>query len=214
MSAHPHPSAGSVLVEALGDDVGRLHPRVRRYVDGPGEGIGVCEGVFDVAGSRFRGLLLLARPFVGPGLLVTRYGRSIPFRVVNRPDAVRGELHAERIFRFPRGAQHFVDILRTGSVPGTLQNVLGKAGRVELRLRCGVSEEGHLRLHSERAWFRVGRWSLPLPGILGVRVEVEDGYDEEAGRQTVRVRARNPLLGTVLEYCGSFTYRTEGASGR
>lgn len=207
MTARP-----SVLLAALGDDARRLRPECLDYAAGPGEGVVIGEGVFARAGSRFGRLGLLARPFVGPRLLVTGCERDVPFRVVNRaveaPDGTL-ELHAERTFRFARGEQTFVDLLRAGEDPGTLLNPLGDARRVELVLRVGVTPDGRLHLRSERARLRLGRWRIPLPGPLSVQVGVFDGYDERAGRQTVAARARNPLLGTVLEYRGSFTWRRE-----
>ena len=208
MSGNP-----SVFLAALGDDAARLRPECRDYAAGPGDGVVTGEGVFERAGSRFGRLGLLARPFVGPRLLVTGFGRDVPFRVVNRlvvgPDGEL-ELHAERTFRFATGEQTFVDLLRAGDEPGTLLNVLGDARRVELTLRVGVTADGHLSLRSESARLRLGRWRIPLPGPLGVRVGVVDGFDEAVGRQTVSARARNPLLGTVLEYRGSFRWRREG----
>ena len=204
--------ARSVFLAALGDDAARLRPECRRYAEGPGDGTVVGEGVFEVAGSRFGRLGLIARPVAGPRLLMTAHGRDVPFRVENRMRLARDgsqELHAVRVFRFADGEQSFVDLLRTGDEPGTLVNVLGAARRVELLLRCDVTEEGHLRLRSERAALRLGRFRVRLPRLLSVRVEVVDGFDDATGRQTVRAEARNPLLGTVLEYRGSFLWRRE-----
>lgn len=216
MSAPADLSERSALVAALGSRASALRPEVRRYVEGAGEGIGVCEGVFDIAGSRLRKLNLLARPFVGPDLLVTRYERAVPFRVVNRlavaSDSAVG-LRAERSFRFRAATERLVDVLSPEPTPGVLRDLLGRRARVELRLRCDVTGVGHLRLRSERVWIRFGGLRIRLLGPLGLRVEVEDGYEEATGRQTIRARVRNPVLGTVLEYRGSFTYRIEADAG-
>ncbi len=215
MSAPAASSGSSVFLAALGSEASALRPEVLRYVEGAGDGIGVSEGVFDVAGSRLRKLNLLARPLVGAELLVTRYERAVPFRAVNRMVVTSGgavELQAERAFRFRRGTECFVDALRPESTPGVLLNLLGRSARVELRLRCDVTGEGRLRLRSERMWLRFGTLRIRLRGPFGIRVEVEDGYDEATGRQTIRARVRNPLLGTVLEYRGSFTYRVEASA--
>ena len=59
------------------------------------------------------------------------------------------------------------------------------------------------------AWLRLAGLRIPLPRVLSVRVEVTDGFDTATGRQTVAARAANPLLGTVLEYRGSFVWRRE-----
>lgn len=207
----------SVFLAALGDKAQNLHPAVYRYVAGPGEPglVGIGDGVFDVAGSRFGRLNLLARPFVGPGLLMTAHERDVPFTVVNRPapeDGPSGSLHAVRTFEFRRGAQSFIDVLQPGSTPGTLRNILGRARRVELELACGVTGEGHLSLSANGAWVRVGRLRIPLPSLLAVKVDVVDGYDDRTGRQTIRATVKNPLVGSLLEYRGSFTYRYDTAT--
>lgn len=196
----------SVLLAALGDEAGRLRPEVARYAAGTGGGDVVGEGSFEVAGSRLGRLGWLLRSVVGPRLLLTGHGRDVPFRVVNRPR--EGGIRAERILDFASGSQTFADELRPGTA-GTLVNLLGDAHRIELRLRCAATNAGHLRLTSDRCWLRLGRLRIPLPGALGVGVDVEDGFDDATGRQTVRASARNPILGTVLEYRGSFTWRVE-----
>lgn len=205
---------GSVFLAALGDDAAKLHPCVLRYVTGPAEPgvVGVGEGVFEVAGSRLKRLNLLARPVVGSQLLVTAHERDVPFTVRNTPvrdKTTAGELHAIRTFGFRGGDQSFVDVLRPGALPGTLQNVLGRARRVELELLAGVTPEGFLSLRSRRAWLRVVGLRIPLPGVLSVRADVVDGYDDATGRQTIHATVKNPIMGTVLEYRGSFLYRFE-----
>ncbi|RCS62898.1 DUF4166 domain-containing protein [Microbacterium sp. JB110] len=204
------PDRPSVLLAALGPTADALRPEVAQYAEGPGDGIAVCDGVFSVAGSRWGRFGLLARPFVGPRLMITSYGADVPFHVENRleqaPDGA-AELRATRTFRFARRTETFVDVLRVGEQSGTLVNRLGAAQRVELTLRCEATPEGHLRLRSERAVLRLGRLRIPLPGVFSVSVQVEDGFDDDTGCQTVRALARNPLLGTVLTYRGSFRWR-------
>lgn len=204
----------SVFVQALGVESERLHPSVLRYVAGPGDAVaaGVGRGVFDVAGSRLGRLNVLARPIVGPELLVTAHERNVPFIVRNTPvpgPGLRGALSAIRTFEFRGGPQSFVDVLRPGAEPGTLQNVLGRAGGVELELSCGVTDRGFLRLTSRRAWLRIAGIRVPLPGLLSVRAEVIDGYDEVSERHTIHAMVTNPIMGTVLEYRGSFLYDFE-----
>lgn len=202
----------SVFLAALGSEAARLHPRVLRYAEGSGDGAVTGTGTFRVAGSRFRWLGLLLRPIVGPQLLVTRYERNVPFTIVNRRvvSADGGsELRATRSFHFQKGTQVFSDILVPGVTPGTLRNWLGSAGRVDLELYCTATAQGFLRLTEGRAWVRLGRLRIRLPRLLGVRLDVEDGFDERSGRQAIDATVRSPILGTVLEYRGSFTFRTE-----
>ncbi|GAA1787332.1 hypothetical protein GCM10009768_15360 [Leucobacter iarius] len=201
-----------MFLRALGPDAERLHPAVASYVSGPPEPglVGIGAGVFEVAGSRYGRWNLLARLVVGPEVLLTARERDVPFEVVNRP-ARRGdgriELRAERFFLFSTGTQGFTDVLRATGEPGILHDLLGPKRRVELRLRCEPDPAGNLRMRSERSWLRLWRFRIPLPAVLTVSVDLEDGYDAAAERQTIRALVRNPILGTVLEYRGSFTYR-------
>lgn len=214
MSAKSTPQARSVFLDALGPAAAGLHPEVLKYVTGPGKlGAAVLvDGEFDVAGSRFGKLNLLAVPLVGRELFVTKHERRVPFHVVNRLAIDEGGavgLQAIREFSFRGGPQRFVDVLLPGAHPGTLRNLLGRARRVELELHCSVSERGFLRLTSGRAWLRLGGLRVPLPTLLSVRAELEDGFEESSGRNTVRARVQSPILGTVLEYLGSFRARPE-----
>lgn len=208
MPGSPVPG-GSVFLAALGDRAAGLRSEVLRYVSGAGVvgGEVPVEGTFAVAGSKLRWLNHLARPLVGPFLFVTAHERDVPFTVVNRVAWEPGHglgLQAERVFEFRSGAQRFVDVLLPGEAAGTLTNLLGEARRVELELHCSVTGEGHLRLDSGRAWLRLGRLRLRLPRLVSVRAVVEDGFDDARGVHTVAARVRNPLIGTVLEYRGTF----------
>nr|WP_243751945.1 DUF4166 domain-containing protein [Leucobacter weissii] len=181
------------------------------YVSGPPDpsGWGVGRGEFEIAGSRFGPLLRLARPILGPGMLVTRRERRVPFTVVDRPwSSGDGEpaLATGRVFGFRGGSQRFIDVLLTGPEPGALRNVLGARGRVELLLDCGVDAEGRLILRSRSMRLRIGRRRLRLPRLLGIAAESATGFDAERQCYTISARARHPVLGTVLEYRGDFAY--------
>lgn len=197
-------TGGTPLLEALGSRATRLHPAVLEYVT---EGAGEGRGVFEVAGSGVRWIWALARPFVGPGLLIAATEHDVPFSVVNRTGA-RGERSAVRGFEFSSGEQVLVDVLTTGRRPGELLNLLGERRRIELDVACSPDGLGGFRLDSRSMRLRVGRVRVRIPCLLGVRVEVTHGYDEAIGRHTIDTAARNPLLGVVLEYRGWFEYRT------
>lgn len=195
---------GAVFLAALGAEAERLHPeilaRMRREA-----GHDAAEGVFAVAGSRFGRLAALATPVVGPGLIMTRYGRDVPFRidtVAGRSPVGRPTLAATREFRFPRGVEHVSDRLVATGHPGILRNALGARGRVEMLEECSVTADGALRMRSRAVALRAGRRRIALRGLLRIDVEVVDGWDETRRRRTVEMRATSPVLGTILEYRG------------
>lgn len=199
---------GEVFLAALGADAGRLHPEIVAQLRAPG-GVERAEGVFAVAGSRFGRWGVLALPVVGPRMLVTRFGRDVPFGIrtaTGRTPDGRATLDTIREFRFPGTTQHIADRLTQSSVPGMVRNVLGTRGRVELIEECSVSDRGGLRMRTRRVALRLWGRRFALRGILGVSVELEDGWDAEEGRRTIEMRATNPVLGTVLEYRGWYRY--------
>lgn len=199
---------GEAFLEALGEEADRLHPEILAQMRIETEHAG-AEGVFAVAGSRFGRLAALATPVVGPGLLVTRFARDVPFRidtVAGRSRSGRATLATVREFRFPTATQHVVDRLVATGHPGIVQNALGARGRVEMLEECSVTDDGALRMRTRAVALRVGRRRVALRGVLRIDVELVDGWDEARRRRTVRMRATSPVLGTVLEYRGWYRY--------
>lgn len=205
---------GEVFLVALGDDAERLHPEILAQMRVEAEHDS-AEGVFAVAGSRFGRLAGLASPVVGPGLLITRFARDVPFRidtVSGRSGSGRATLATVREFRFPGATQHVTDRLFTTGHSGIVQNALGVRGRVQMLEECSVTDEGALRMRTRAVALRVGRRRIALRGILSIEVELVDGWDEARRRRTIEMRATSPVLGTVLEYRGWYRY-VEGALG-
>lgn len=205
---------GAAFLEALGEESDRLHPEIlaQMRVDAERDS---AEGVFAVAGSRFGRLAALARPVIGPGLLVTRFARDVPFRidtVSGRSRSGRATLDTVREFRFPGATQHVADRLFATGHPGIVQNALGARGRVEMLEACSVTEHGALRMRTRAVALRLGRRRIALRGILRIDVELVDGWDEARRRRTVEMRATSPVLGTILEYRGWYRYTDEAAS--
>lgn len=199
---------GDVFLKALGADAERLHPEILARMRAP-LAVERAEGVFIVAGSRFGRWGALARPVVGPRMLVTRHARDVAFVVTTHPRRGadgRATLDTNREFRFPGSTQFITDRLTESVMPGLVRNVLGVRGRVELIEECSVTERGALRMRTRRVALRLWGRRFALRGILGISVDLEDGWDDVHGRRTIEMRARNPLLGKVLEYRGWYRH--------
>ena len=199
---------GEVFLAALGPDAERLHPEILAQMRTP-TALDSADGVFTVAGSRFGRLGALALPLVGPRMLVTRFGHDVPFSLrsrAGRTPAGRATLDTTREFRFPGATQFISDRLTVSVVPGLVRNLLGARGRVELIEECSVTADGALRMRTRRIALRFWGRRFALRGILGVTVDLEDGWDEAHGRRTIEMRARNPLVGTILEYRGWYRH--------
>jgi hypothetical protein len=195
---------GAVFLDALGETARDLHPEILAQMRAESTTVH-SEGSFSRAGCRFGMLTALARPFVGPGMLVTRFGHDVPFSITQRSGRApsgRATLDATREFRFSGGTQRISDRLTATGRPGIVHNSLGDRGRVQLLEECTVTATGALRMRTVAVAVRIGSLRLALRGILRIRVVVEDGWDAEHGRRTISMHARNPLLGTILEYRG------------
>lgn len=203
-------SRGEIFLSVLGEEAERLHPEILAQMRAPvpvgGERV---DGVFTRAGSRFGRLTALAIPVVGPRMLVTRFERDVPFTLTasaGHDASGRATLDSTREFRF-RGVTQFIsDRLTATPGHGVVHNVLGARGMVQLLEKCSVTAAGALRMDSLRVALRVGGRRLPLGGIVGVAVALEDGWDDELKRRTIAMTVRNPLLGTILEYRGWYRY--------
>lgn len=204
---------GAAFLEALGEDAQRLHPEILAQMRVETERDS-ADGVFAIAGSRFGRLAGLASPVVGPGLLVTRFARDVPFRidtVAGRSRSGRATLGTVREFRFPDATQHVRDRLVATGQPGIVQNALGSRGRVQMLEECSVTDGGALHMRTRAVALRLGRLRIPLRGVLRIDVELVDGWDEARRRRTIEMRATSPVFGTVLEYGGWYRY-ADGAS--
>lgn len=209
---------GEAFLRALGADAERLHPQLLAQMRAVAPDEDRAEGVFEVAGSRFGRLSALGRPVVGPRMLVTRFGRDVPFTLIVSSGVTasgQASLDSIREFRFPGSTQYITDRVTTTVRPGIVHNVLGARGRVEMLEHCSVTDEGALRMRTRRVALRLAGRRIPLAGIFGVAVDLEDGWDESHGRRTIRMRATNPLFGTILEYRGWYRYLDqEDGAGR
>ncbi|WP_223628414.1 DUF4166 domain-containing protein [Microbacterium sp. EST19A] len=199
---------GDVFLAALGADAERLHPQILAQMRATVT-LDRAEGVFAMAGSRFGRLGVIAVPVVGPRMMLTRFGRDIPFSLLTRSGRTsrgRATLDSTREFHFPGGTQFVVDRVTESVVPGLVRNLLGTRGRVELIEECSVTAEGFLRMRTRRIALRLWGRRFALRGVLGIAVDLEDGWDEGNQRRTIEMRATNPLVGTILEYRGWYRY--------
>jgi hypothetical protein len=190
----------SVYQRVLGSELVGLKPELQSYFSWH-DGIGVGQGVFEVAGSPRRFL----RPVLGylawRGILFPEFARDVPFDIANTPTP-DGALGAVRTFHLPGRDRALVDTMRV--VDGELHDFLGRRGGFEVRMSLTITD-GLLQLRSNRQWLHLGRARIPLPPFA--RVTVDESWSD--GRQHVDVRLRSPVLGEWFRYAGSFTYRYE-----
>lgn len=198
-----HPDA-SPYARALRDLP--LHPRLRTYFSTiPDDHIGIGEGVFHRVGARRRWVRALLQPLHRRGVVAAVWARDVPFQVINR--TVAGRAVARRELDLPGGAWVMHDAVAL-SPGGHLVDEIG-APRTVAAMFEAHAEDGALVLASQAVGIRLGRCRLRVPRWCSPVVRLRESYDEANDRQRVDLVLRLPLIGTVYEYSGSFTYRIE-----
>ena len=188
---------------ALGDRIDELDPALRTYFGGiPAGSIGRGVGTFDVVGTPRRWLWPLFSLLARDGVLFPGWERNVPFTVTNRP-TVSGTVRATRVFGFASGARVMED--ETGITSAGLVDRLGRRGMISASLAAEVVDGG-LELRSVATGLRLGPLRIGL-GALAPRVILTERTVGD--RQSVSLRLVAPVIGTIYEYRGSFSYSLE-----
>ncbi|MBF4601108.1 DUF4166 domain-containing protein [Frigoribacterium sp. VKM Ac-1396] len=199
--------ARSPYEAAMGDELDRLHPRLRPYFSAvPAGSVGRGRGTFTVVGTPRRWLWPALWVLGRQGVLFAVDRRDVPFRVENRPSTTASgavAVTAVRTFAFADGSRHMVDeIMARGD---GLEDHLGHRHRWSARLRATVVD-GALTMVSTSTALRLGPVRLRVPRAVAPRVTLHESFDESVGRQRVSVVLDSPTLGRLYEYTGHFDY--------
>ena len=187
----------------LGARMAGLDAGLRAYFGAIPEGyVGRGQGVFDVVGTPRRWLWPAFGMLARDGVVFPVWEHAVQFTVVNRPTP-RGTVSATRVFRFAGGERTMTDEI--GVTKAGLTDRLGRHGLVSARFDADVVN-GRLVLSSTGADLRLGPVRVPL-GVLAPRVSLVERTD--GNRQHVSLRMALPLIGTIYEYSGTFTYAIE-----
>jgi hypothetical protein len=180
-----------------------LDAGLRAYFGAIPEGyVGRGQGVFEVVGTPRRWLWPAFGLLGRDGIVFPVWEHTVPFRVTNRPTA-HGTVQATRVFQFAGGERTMTDEI--GVTRAGLTDRLGRHGLVSARFDAEVVN-GRLVLSSTGADLRLGPVRIPL-GALAPRVTLVERTD--GSRQHVSLRMALPLIGTLYEYAGTFTYALE-----
>ena len=192
---------------ALGSRIAELDPALRSYFGAiPLGSVGRGEGVFDAVGTPRRWLWPVIGILALDGIVFPVWAHNVPFTVTNRP-TTQGTVQARRVFHFPGGDATMTDEI--GTTSAGLTDRLGEHGLVSATLEASVVNR-RLVLRSTGVTLRLGAVRVPL-GVLSPRVTLVERTDGD--RQHVSLRLSLPVIGTVYEYAGRFSYRVEKESG-
>ena len=187
--------------QALGEDFGALHPRLRAYFSAiPVDRVGRGSGSFDVVGTPRRWLRPVLRMLERRRILFPVWERGVPFTVENRADG--GQVRAIRTFRLAKGDRVMADAVSWDD--SRLVDRLGTGGVLGAVLTASVIEGAVVLVSTSARWGRV-----PIP--FAPRVQLTERFDDTVGRQHVAFTLDSRVFGRIYEYSGFFDYRIEAA---
>ena len=189
-----------------------LHPRLRTYFSAMPVGKhGYGEGVFATVGTPKRWLWPLIWLAGTPDILFPVWERDVPFTVINRPVPGRWPaIDATRVFELAAGRRIMTDAISAS--PDGLVDYLGARRRMRAHLTTSV-RDGALHLASTGVAVRLGRRWVGIPAWLAPSVTLTERFSDDDARQHVAVAVTMPVIGTVYEYAGSFTYEIRSGEG-
>lgn len=198
----------NALEAALGPEVEMLAPAVREHFSSckrPRHYRGTMSRVW----RRRGGLARLAAPafrLAGMAeLLFPETGEDVPFELTQHdepPDAGPAATQFLRTFHFPRRSRRFPARLTFDPATRRLCDRLGRGGRLEVEM-LAVVRGGTLQITTGHQWLRLGRRvRVPVPSWLAGHASVTEWQEAEALR--IRLVVRNPLLGELFGFEGTF----------
>ncbi|SEG66700.1 DUF4166 domain-containing protein [Paenibacillus sp. UNC499MF] len=198
----------SIYERALGEDIARLHPRIReRFGFGSGDGVAsVGEGVMHrVWTSKWTALPLL----IGTSrhIMFPESGTEIPFTIENfayRDSYGRETVTWIRKFAFGSRVRHFDATMIYSSRRGRIVDYLGNKQHLAVDLDLAPTPGGGIRIRSGNQRFYEGSLQFPFPAAITGIADVCEWYDDREDAYKITVNVRNPVLGPVFGYEGTF----------
>ncbi|WP_421384957.1 DUF4166 domain-containing protein [Bacillus salacetis] len=199
----------SIYEKAMGTDFQKLHPLLQeryRLIEGKrfiGEGI-----MKEISGGhRFlKPLFHIGTKF---NLFFPERGNDVPFKIENLVRERGGKEIVEwnRSFYIRKKLRKFNAIMFLEN--GEVIDYFGEPAVLVSSLDFGADSHGCMHISSRKQWLRVGVFRVPLPRFLYGTASIKESYDEEQSLFRIEVSVKNPLLGQLFFYEGTFRERSE-----
>jgi hypothetical protein len=200
----------SIFQAALGDDFARLHTKLQ-WRFGFASGDGVCQLGSGVMHEVWRGPWWTL-PFLLLGstrrVLFPSRGWKVPFTIANYAyvDGFgRETVTFSRRFRMKRRIRAFDATMIFSEQRRGIVDYLGTHQHLAVDLHCSVDGDGALRMRSGEQRFHEGRVGFRFPMLVSGVADVREWWDEPTQRFHIDVDVRNPYLGRLFGYRGSFS---------
>ena len=199
----------SITQLALGDEFGRLHPKLQKQYAITSESELSCTGkgtMSEVTRGAFYVLPFLrigARRFV----LFPESGTDVPFTIENyafKDDAGRETLTWTRTFRFPK-ERRFDEYLVYNEKRKALIVYAGSHQHLAVDLKLTVDEGGALCFETGAQRVYESWLALRFPMFLSGTATVRESYNDELERYEISVTISSRIFGHIFGYSGWFT---------
>ncbi|MFJ7936210.1 DUF4166 domain-containing protein [Sporosarcina sp. NPDC096371] len=198
----------SIYKQVMGHDFNRLHPMLQHRYNLPIGSVFKASGTMKEIQGGPKWLYPLFRLGIRWKLLFPEHGKDIPFAIKNRAfvgDTGESQVHWERIFQFGKKSRYFNALMSLDAERSVIQDYLGEPHLLYSDLALHVSDDGRLTIKSLGQRLVLGKLEIPLPRLFQGLATVTERYDEEQAHYHIHVTVRNPLIGTVFSYEGTFS---------
>jgi hypothetical protein len=200
----------SIYQRALSDKFQELHPKIQERFGFCSTdriasiGTGVMETVWR---GRFYTL-----PFLLLGswrsIMFPASGKNVPFRLENyayTDSFGRETVTWIRKFQFPNKLRRFDATMVYSTQRNLIVDYLGTHQHLAVDIHPSVAENGGIKLRSGAQRFYEGPVGFRFPMLFSGFADVNEWYDDAAGKFRIQVVVNNRIWGKLFGYTGSFT---------
>lgn len=198
----------SIYKKVMGRDFALLHPMLQKRYDLSDGATFKASGVMHEIKGGPKWLYPLFRIGIRWKLLFPEDGRSIPFSITNTAFTKKNggsHVHWERIFQFQHKNRYFNALMSLDEERLVIKDYLGEPSPLYSDLAFTVTKEGHLKIESLNQRLVFGKLEIPLPRFLHGLATVTEKYIDAQELYQITVIVRNPLIGSVFSYEGTFS---------
>ncbi|HGH7179600.1 DUF4166 domain-containing protein [Bacillus cereus] len=200
----------NIYERLLGDSYKKLHPKLQKRYEITEKNSFIGEGKMDeiYSGSFFVKLILkIASRF---RMFFSERGKKVPFVIHNtagRDKDGKEIVRWNRTFYFQDKERYFNAVMQLDENENEIVDYFGEPHLLVSTLNFHIDELGAMHISSKKQWFYMFGRKIPLPKLLYGEAKIVESYDEELQCFRIHVQVRNPLIGSLFSYKGTFVER-------
>ncbi|MGG5736199.1 MULTISPECIES: DUF4166 domain-containing protein [Bacillus cereus group] len=200
----------NIYERLLGDTYKNLHPKLQKRYEITEKNSFTGEGKMDeiYGGSFFVKLILkIASKF---RMFFSERGKEVPFTIhntVERDEHGKEFVRWNRTFYFHNKKRYFNAVMQLDEENNEILDYFGKPHMLVSTLNFYIDEVGAIHISSKKQWFYMFGRKIPLPRFLYGDAKIVESYDETLQCFRIHVQVRNPLIGSLFSYKGTFVER-------